>query len=323
MPDAHSLVSIIVPTYNRESLLRDAIASVLAQTYQEWELIVLDDGSTDGTPAYLAGITDPRVRVHRGPHRGEPGELRNTGIALSRGPYIAFLDSDDVWMPSKLDRQITDLRVRGRRWGYTHHRWIDGDGRPLPAPAGRQWKECDGWILREILAVEAWIAMPTVVIERTLFDEVGGFDESFPVVEDYEAWTRVARAAEAALIPEPLAAVRVHASSLSRRQAIQMHEQLARLYLTVAADHELQAYHPLCRDRLAEVRFALAHHYRNAGRTAEALRTLGSVLAHRPWSSGTWTAIAKALAYPVVPSSMLAAYRRTRMPAGPGGAIGA
>jgi glycosyltransferase involved in cell wall biosynthesis len=92
MTDERPLVSIILPTYDREQYLREAVASVFAQTYTHWEMIIVDDGSTDGTSAYLAGLADPRVRVVRGTHVGEPGALRNRGIALSRGRYVAFLD---------------------------------------------------------------------------------------------------------------------------------------------------------------------------------------------------------------------------------------
>jgi len=305
-------VSVVLPTYNREALLRAAVESVRAQTYPAWEAIIVDDGSTDGTPAYLAALNDPRIRVLRQAHGGKPGDLRNRGVASARGTYVAFLDSDDTWVPAKLARQIADLRQRDRRWGYARHVWIDADGHEVPPPVNRTWKACDGWILRDVLAVDAWISMPTVVVERAWFQALGGFDETYPVVSDYEAWVRLARAAAAAHIAEPLAAVRVHPESLSRHRAADMHVQLIRIYETLAADPALRAHHTLCRDRAATVRLALADLHRPAGRTGTALAAAGRALRTRPWWPRAWMVLAKTLAYPLVPRRLLAAYHRLR-----------
>src|SRR2546421_610268 len=101
-------VSVILPTYDRLPLLREAVESVRAQTWADWELVVIDDGSTDGTAEYLTELAsvDPRVRVLRRPHRGNPARLRNEAVAASTGEYVAFQDSDDVWEPEKLARQL-------------------------------------------------------------------------------------------------------------------------------------------------------------------------------------------------------------------------
>ena len=116
------LVSIILPTYNREVLLRRALESVLAQTYDLWELLVVDDGSTDGTRAYLQTLTDTRVRAILREHCGNAGAVRNAGCRTARGSYLAFLDSDDQWLPEKLALQIADL--------HAHPEWKDS----LPLP---------------------------------------------------------------------------------------------------------------------------------------------------------------------------------------------
>src|SRR5262245_1051561 len=95
----HPLISVVLPTYDRESYLREAVNSVVAQTYDDWEMVIVDDGSTDGTRAYLETLTDPRIRVVLREHCGNPALLRNLGVRISRAAYIAFLDSDDTWMP--------------------------------------------------------------------------------------------------------------------------------------------------------------------------------------------------------------------------------
>jgi hypothetical protein len=234
-------------------------------------------------------------------------------MAAALGAWFAFLDSDDLWVPSKLERQITDVRRRGRRWGFAYHRWIDEAGRSLPGPAGKEWKHCDGWILREVLSVEAWIAMPTVIVERTLMDGIGGFDESLPVVGDYEAWVRLARGAAAATLPEALAEVRVHPASLSRERALDMHLHLARLYLRLSGDQTLAPHRSLCLRRYAEVSLALADQYRGVGRYREAIGAVGAALRRTPLAARAWSGLAKAVAHPLTPPAVLAAYRQARV----------
>lgn len=312
MTSHRPLVSIILPTYNREAFLREAVTSVLAQTFRDWELLVIDDGSTDGTAAYLRGLTDGRLRVLTAAHDGNRARLRNRGLAAALGTYVAFLDSDDFWVPTKLERQIADLRAKGRRWGYGHHRWVDDMGKPLPVPGGREWRRCEGWILRDVLAVDAWIAMPTVIVERSLMNEIGGFDETFASAHDYEAWVRLAARVEAALIPEPLAAVRLHAGNVPHHSTIQSHEQLARIYRRLLDDPAYRPHWRLCRERYAAASRGLAARYRVAGRHARALRTAAAAIARAPWSRDGWVELAKALIAPLVPRAVLDIYHRAR-----------
>lgn len=120
------LVSVVLPTHNRVTLLRDAIASVVAQTYRHWELIVVDDGSTDDTPEVLSAITDHRVRPVRIVHSGNASVARNVGIAAARGSHVAFQDDDDVWLPDKLERQCAALGARpDAAWCYSDAEFVD------------------------------------------------------------------------------------------------------------------------------------------------------------------------------------------------------
>src|ERR1041384_7078965 len=109
MSDSDPLVSVVIPTFNRARYLREAIDSVLNQTYPYWELIIVDDGSTDETQSTLETLADARVHVLRRPHEGNVARARNVGLEQAQGRYVAFLDSDDRWMPSKLQFQVADL----------------------------------------------------------------------------------------------------------------------------------------------------------------------------------------------------------------------
>src|SRR3954465_5067207 len=123
------MVSVLLPTFNRAHYLPDAVHSVLRQTETRWELIVADDGSTDETNAYLATLSDPRIRILRLDHVGHPGEVRNRALALCRAPWVAFLDSDDWWEPGKLATQLAALAAHPEHeWSFTSFR-IEGSVR--------------------------------------------------------------------------------------------------------------------------------------------------------------------------------------------------
>src|SRR5438128_1621108 len=113
-------VSVVLPTYNRRPLLREAVDSVVGQSFSDWELILVDDGSTDDTRAYFKELTDPRVSRVFLPHSANRSAVRNAGIARARGEWIAFLDSDDLWAPEKLTRQVEALAAdSSKRWSCT------------------------------------------------------------------------------------------------------------------------------------------------------------------------------------------------------------
>jgi len=115
------LVSIIVPTYNRSHLIGEAIQSVIDQSYENWELIIVDDGSTDDTRKRVEEFKDDRIRYYFIEHSGIIGNVRNVGLRYVRGDYIAFLDSDDIWLPNKLDYQLSLLK-KYRKRGNTNTR---------------------------------------------------------------------------------------------------------------------------------------------------------------------------------------------------------
>ncbi len=261
------LVSVVIPTHNRVRYLRDAVASVREQTFHAWEAWVIDDASTDDTPRFVTELNDPRVRLVAHDRCRNPARLRNAGIARAEAPYVAFLDSDDLWRPAKLEVQLRALSAHPRaRWSYTHFARYDEHGSPLPNTA----RPRSGWILPDLVAIQVAVAMPTVLAERSLLIEAGGFDETLRYCEDYDLWFRLGAASEALGLPEALSCVRSLADSYSRNR-IAVNESWIRAYrkLAATADPEIRR---LCRLRCAEVAGALAGHYRAAGRHGAALR---------------------------------------------------
>ncbi len=206
-------VSVIIPTHNRAGVLGRAVASVLAQTWADLELIVVDDGSTDGTAEVLAGFDDPRLTGMRQENKGVSA-ARNRGIAASRGEYIALLDSDDSWMPDKLHKQLRFMAESGMDICQTEEVWIRNGQRVNPR--FRHAKPA-GWFLERSLDL-CLVSPSCVMFSRRLWDELGPFDERLPACEDYSLWLRVGVRHPVGLVPEALVVkTGGHADQLSRR----------------------------------------------------------------------------------------------------------
>ena len=204
------IVSVILPTYDRLPLLRKAIASVAGQTFSDWELIVVDDGSTDGTREYLEAIDDRRVRPIVLEHRGITS-ARNAGLRLARGEWVAFHDSDDLWLPEKLEWQLRRVAVQPScRWSYTGYSLIDAEGVLLQERSNLLPAPISGHILEPLLRFEASTAVPTMLVQRSLIEEIGGFDATMLFLSDYDFILRLAARSEVCALSETLALVREH-----------------------------------------------------------------------------------------------------------------
>jgi len=206
-------VSVIIPTFNRGYIVTEAIESVLSQSYKDFEIIVVDDGSTDNTREVLDPYRD-RIRYFYQENKGVAG-ARNKGIEASRGEFIAFLDSDDIWLPEKLGRQVdylnthTDIgMVYSRYW-----REYEDTGKRKLRPKKKYLK--DGYIYTQVLfRYLIWIG--TVMLRRSCFEIVGRFDVSLASAEDKDMLLRVARHYRVGLIEAPLAIHRIRGNSLTR-----------------------------------------------------------------------------------------------------------
>ncbi len=212
MPEA----SVIIPTYNRAGPVREAVDSVLAQAGVEFELIVVDDGSTDDTPAVLDGYGQ-RVRRVRQDNRGVSA-ARNAGVAASGGALIAFLDSDDLWLPGKLAVQAAFFRDHPEaRICQTEEIWVRRGRRVNP---GRRHRKRSGRFFVPSLSM-CLVSPSAVMMRRDLFDEMGGFDPDLPACEDYDLWLRIGCRYPIHLIDAPLIVKRGgHADQLSAQAGL-------------------------------------------------------------------------------------------------------
>jgi hypothetical protein len=234
-------VSVVIPTWNRRELLRQAIESVIAQTCPNWEIIVVDDGSTDGTADTVRSIGDQRIKLVACEHSGRKSHLRNLGIAASSGEFVGFLDSDDLWMPRKLEIQLEALRRDGADWCYGDYRHIDETGAIVPMRAGffpqkegtTEFHAVSGDILAALLKEETIAYFGTVLVRRSLIDVVGGFDESLNMIEDLDLVLRLAANADAAATAECVAAIREHSGRVLRTYA-DVREEAAGIYGRIA-----------------------------------------------------------------------------------------
>jgi glycosyltransferase involved in cell wall biosynthesis len=213
-----SKVSVITPTYNRADMIGDAIQSVLAQTFDDWELIVVDDGSQDNTRAVVTEYKDPRIRYIYQENRGLPG-ARNTGIRHAHGVYVAFLDSDDRFLPNKIDHQSAELDARPELG------LVAGGHREVDVTLQLLRQVCP-WEYTPHLDVLTWLfqcplIVNSILVRREWLERVGMFDESMRFVEDWDLWLRLAYAGcSMAWQPELVCDYRIHGSNMARQAAL-------------------------------------------------------------------------------------------------------
>ncbi len=268
-------VSIILPTCNRLPYLRTAVESVFAQTLNSWELIVADDGSAGETVEYLAELAHlPRVKLLRLPHRGNPGAARNAGLREASGEYVAFLDSDDVWLPNKLEVQVAAHRAcPARRWSYTALTRIDADGQIMHDEPSRLWILCEGDIFEQLLAMQSVVATPSVLAERHLIEQVGGFDEGQVFFEDYDLWLRLSLQSEVTAIDEPLVLIRNHGQHFTADR-VGVYEARRRLLGKIAGMARTARLYRLVQRQYIRNEANLARACAAAGQQARAFRLL-------------------------------------------------
>jgi glycosyltransferase involved in cell wall biosynthesis len=205
-------VSVIIPAYNAMTYLPETVESVLRQTFTEFEVLIIDDGSSDHIVQWVSQVTDPRVKLISQANQGLPG-ARNTGIAHAQGEYLAFLDADDLWESTKLEKQVRCLDSNPAV-GLVHTPMVlvneqgNSTGRVMASNA-----EGDVW---QKLLERNVIACPSVMLRRCCFETVGVFDRNLRSLEDWDMWIRIASRYPFAMIKEPLAYYRQLPNSMSK-----------------------------------------------------------------------------------------------------------
>jgi len=269
-------VSVVIPSYNCGHYLAAALDSVFAQTYQDFEIIVVDDGSTDDTSAVAARFS-PRIRYIRQENRGLPA-ARNRGIRAAESPYIAFLDADDAWFPEKLAEQIPAFSADPEiGLVYSDLRVVYDDGQVVPSFLRTRPLAGSGYVFDRIIRC-GFIIPSSVVVRRSCIDQVGLFDESMRSHEDVELWSRICHRWKVKLVFQPLVMRRQRAGSLTESEDLRSLYGL-KFYQKVmqipglAPEHQQivrQCLADCCQDR---GRFCL-----NEGRIAECRETLRASL---------------------------------------------
>lgn len=229
------LISVVIPCYNSERYIHEAIKSAIAQTYSNIEVIVVDDGSTDRSASIIASITDPRLRYCYQENSGLSA-ARNTGMKNSKGTYIAFLDSDDVWLPNKLEKQYGFLKTHDVV--FCSYFKIDGEGKVInERDSSRKYVEKQ---LKYKLLKENGISGSgsSVVLSMKVVDSIGFFDESLRFGEDWEYWTRASwKGHSYGFCSDRLVKIRVDIISLtaltSKAEKTKAHKKILNSFLTL------------------------------------------------------------------------------------------
>jgi hypothetical protein len=209
------LISVIMAVYNGERYLREAVDSVLGQTWTDLELIVIDDGSTDGTAAMLAGYADSRIRVSRNPANLGLTQSLNRGLSLAGGEFVARLDADDISLPPRLERQVAFLREHpevvmvGSDVG-----WISADGADLGIHSRQPYSDA---AIRWVMLLQNAFWHSSVMLRRRALTEGGlAYDETLRYAQDYDLWSRVLRYGQGANLADELVQMRNHAGQITQ-----------------------------------------------------------------------------------------------------------
>jgi glycosyltransferase involved in cell wall biosynthesis len=236
-------VSVNLCCYNGEKYLEEALQSVLLQTYKDWELVVVNDGSTDSTERIIKShMAAGKPIVYHYQENAGLGSARNKALQLSSGRYIALIDQDDMWLPEKLEKQVRAFEVdRSLGLVYSDTYFIDQDGKELgtafkrsPPPAG------DPFV--GLLTHRNFMPCLTVLVRREAAQDVRGFNEKLKYVEDYDLFLRIALKYKVSCIPEPLAKYRIHAGNFGGTGSVGMTLETLRVLSGIAERLEMPPY---------------------------------------------------------------------------------
>lgn len=291
----------MLPAWNRAASIRMAVESVLRQTFSDFELLVVDDGSTDDTIGALAEISDPRLRCLANLHNMGAAAARNTGIRAARAEWIAFQDSDDEWLPQKLEKQMARLTSAAPDVVacYTGMATLgqsgrDGAGRTtityIPPPEERIVEGS----LRNALLARSLVSTQMLMARRSVLLDIGGFDEDLPALEDWDCAIRLAERGHFAFVDEPLVIQVFSDNSITRSRAKWLQ---ARIRIMDKYDVTLSAQPHI----LARHHIAIAGEQRRSGDFASAWTSLAKARRLQPFSLPIWLRTIRLLGLSLVP----------------------
>lgn len=271
------MITVIMPTWNRLELLREAVASVLVQSFTDWELVVVDDYSQDGTWQWLESLDNRRIRPVRMERHLERSASRNAGLRAARGEYVIFMDDDDFLLDSALARLHQSLREHESAIAAIGARSEFGQSGCRRVPHPRRGYLRDTW--QDVMF--GWTpGCGQALIRRSAIARAGGWNERLSLAEDHDLWLRLARLGPMVLIPETVVACRIHTGQTSRVGAALRTIVLRRAYLAgVASENRARAERTLRALRLSRV--ALRSFRR--GRYRDACRRSWQTLRQAPW----------------------------------------
>lgn len=292
------LVSVILPAYNARAYIAQAVASVLTQDYANLELLVVDDGSTDGTAEHPA-LQDERIRILQQTNAG-PAAARNLGLAQAKGDLIAFIDADDLWLPGKLTTQVSYLQTHPdvsivfggfQRWepAADGHFVMPTVTAAPGVPHGLT--QPSGWIYTDLL-LDSVVHIITAMVRREVFDAVGHFDTQLPTGEDYDFWLRVSRLFQIHQLARTLACYRIHPHSLTKSPLPESNELLVlqkalRIWGPAGPDGR-QVEPAALKHRLFGICFGHAYFHFWHGNKTQARKAFGDALGHSFWHPKVW-----------------------------------
>lgn len=339
MVNSRPRVSVVMAVYNGERFLDEAVRSVVEQAFPDWELVVVDDGSTDATPALLDAWArqEPRVRVFRQPNSGRPASARNHGIREARGDVIAFLDGDDLYHPDKLGAQVAVLDARPDVGGVFHEYCVFRSG--SPPEKGLRYLEREHFLTRaaayftrtRVGSAEVFVGTgnlikfmstelvgihtSTIAVRRGVLDSLDQppFDESLPHAEDIHLWVRIARATVLACLDRPLSYYRYHLDSwvtTNSRRTLALGSFLVKSDMLRRLEPLLSpAERPVYRERIARYWYAIGYHCVVGGLGSEARLCFRESLA-RTRAPGLVLRCLKGLSVSLLPRAVTRAWWR-------------
>ncbi len=262
-------VSVVIPTYNQAEFLKAAIRSVLAQTFQDFEIIVIDNYSTDGTSHVIRQIGDQRIRLISHRNNGIIASSRNRGILASQGQYVAFLDSDDLWYPRKLEKAAEVFRENPEIGVICHNEYFVRDGKVVKRSKYGVPRRVGDHISEYLLFRGNRLSTSATVVKRSKLLEVGLFSEdpAFVTVEDYDLWIKLAKVARFLFLPEVFGEFRLHAASESANleRHCQNELNLLRAYFSRFEPALDSRVHRLIKRRYAATYYGAARGYYKSG----------------------------------------------------------